>query len=399
MAAKDQVDYWRTRMVKRRSASGKEVSGYCVQILSHGTRRWYNTGSSNKHEAAQRVRDFWVTQLRDHGWPDKEKEPEDSKQNPEELSVGSYLEKAKESGVIDAKTLRDYSRKLRTLAAQAILKLPSSTKGRTHADWYAKVDAVPLRDLTTEEIRNWRRNRIGAAGSDATAVRSAHIACNSIQRSCAALFRPEVATAMEVQFPDDLAWANGKKERLEQTRSPRYVSRIDSSEIFDRAKQQLKNSDPNAYKVIILALGSGLRRSEIDRLRWEDIDSEGCRIHVRSSAHGVTKSISSEGVVHVAPALITELGERGKGWVVCPHKSKPAKPYRADIAMRAATAWLRSQGVVSNCPLHTLRKEFGSVICSRGDIYAASVQLRHSSIQVTRDHYLSPKSWVVMPLE
>ena len=170
MAAKDQVDYWRTRMVKRRSASGKEVSGYCVQILSHGTRRWYNTGSSNKHEAAQRVRDFWVTQLRDHGWPDKEKEPEDSKQNPEELSVGSYLEKAKESGVIDAKTLRDYSRKLRTLAAQAILKLPSSTKGRTHADWYAKVDAVPLRDLTTEEIRNWRRNRIGAAGSDASAA-------------------------------------------------------------------------------------------------------------------------------------------------------------------------------------------------------------------------------------
>lgn len=399
MAGKDQVDYWRIRMVKRRSASGKEVSGYCVQILSHGIRRWYNTGSSNKHEAAQRVRDFWVTQLRDHGWPDKEKEPEDSKQNPEELSVGSYLEKAKESGVIDAKTLRDYSRKLRTLAAQAILKLPSSTKGRTHADWYAKVDAVPLSDLTTEEIRHWRRDRIRAAGTDATAVRSAHIACNSIQRSCAALFRPVIAETVGVEIPPDCAWGNGKKERLEQTRSPRYVSRIDAPTLFATAKSDLKKKDPDAYKVILLALGAGLRRSEIDRLRWDDIDASGCRIHVRSSESGTTKSLSSESAVHVAPDLITELGSRGNGWVVCPKKNKPAKPYRADIAMRAATAWLRGQGVSTNCPLHTLRKEFGSVICSRGDIYAASVQLRHSSIQVTRDHYLSPKQWVVMPLE
>ena len=396
MAAKDQVDYWRTRVVKRRSASGREVSGYCAQILSHGIRRWYNTGSSNKHEAAQRVRDFWVAQLRDHGWPEKETEPESvPDQTP---TIGSYLKAVDTTGAIAPKTLKDYARKLRTLAAHAVLHLPTTTKGRTHADWYAKVDAVPLRDLTTEATRNWRRNRIGAAGSDATAIRSAHIACNSILRSCAALFRPLIAEAIGVEIPPDCAWAHGKKERLEQTRSPRYVSRIDASTLFSSAKTELKKKDPDAYKVILLALGAGLRRSEIDRLRWQDVDTGGYRIHVKSNEAGVTKSLSSEGVVHVAAELIHELGT-GTGWIVSPDKNKPAKPYRADTAMRAATSWLRSQGVQSNCPLHTLRKEFGSVICSRGDIYAASVQLRHSSIQVTRDHYLAPKSWVVMPLK
>ena len=396
MAGKDQVDYWRNRLQKRKAASGKEVSGYCVQILSHGIRRWYNTGSSNKHEAAQRVRDFWVTQLRDHGWPEKESTPESvPDQTP---TIGSYLKAVDTTGALASKTIRDYTRKLRTLAAQAILGLPGNTKGRVLKDWYATVDAVPLSDLTTEAVRNWRRERIRVAGTDATAVRSAHIACNSIQRSCAALFRPVIAETVGVEIPSDCAWGHGKKERLEQTRSPRYVSRIDAPTLFATAKSDLKKKDPDAYKVILLALGAGLRRSEIDRLRWEDVDSEGCRIYVCSSATGTTKSLSSESAVHVSADLITELGERGKGWVVCPRKSKPAKPYRADTALRSATAWLRSQGVQSNCPLHTLRKEFGSVICSRGDIYAASVQLRHSSIQVTRDHYLAPKQWVVMPL-
>lgn len=399
MAGKDQVDYWRSRLVKRRSASGKEVSGYCVQILSHGTRKWYNTGSSNKHEAAQRVRDFWVTQLRDHGWPEKVVSGIKDTEEPKPLTVASYLKAVEASSAIAPKTLKDYARKLRTLAAHGVLHLPTSTKGRTHADWYATVDAVPLNDLTTEAVRNWRRKRIRAAGTDATAVRSAHIACNSIQRSCAALFRPVIAETVGVEIPPDCAWGHGKKERLEQTRSPRYVSRIRAPEIFRDAKIDLKSKHPDAYKVILLALGAGLRRSEIDRLQWDDIDASGCRIHVHSSESGTTKSLSSESAVHVAPDLITELGSRGNGWVVCPKNNKPAKPYRADIAMRAATAWLRGQGVSTNCPLHTLRKEFGSVICSRGDIYAASVQLRHSSIQVTRDHYLAPKSWVVMPLE
>ena len=38
-----------------------------------------------------------------------------------------------------------------------------------------------------------------------------------------------------------------------------------------------------------------------------------------------------------------------------------------------------------------LRKEFGSQICAQAGIFAASVALRHSSINLTREYYLDKK--------
>ena len=56
--------------------------------------------------------------------------------------------------------------------------------------------------------------------------------------------------------------------------------------------------------------------------------------------------------------------------------------------MRALLGWLRSKGVISKTPLHSLRKEFGSLIHARYGLLAASEQLRHGGIGVTARHYL-----------
>lgn len=42
-------------------------------------------------------------------------------------------------------------------------------------------------------------------------------------------------------------------------------------------------------------------------------------------------------------------------------------------------------------PLHELRKEFGSQVCAKYGIYAASRMLRHADIRVTAEHYLDAK--------
>jgi hypothetical protein len=42
-------------------------------------------------------------------------------------------------------------------------------------------------------------------------------------------------------------------------------------------------------------------------------------------------------------------------------------------------------------PLHELHKEFGSQICAKYGIYAASRMLRHADIRVTAEHYLDAK--------
>ena len=61
-------------------------------------------------------------------------------------------------------------------------------------------------------------------------------------------------------------------------------------------------------------------------------------------------------------------------------------------------AWLRNHGVTDRKPLHTLRKEYGSQVCDRYGIYAASRALRHASVAVTAAHYVDKKSKVTSGL-
>jgi integrase len=66
--------------------------------------------------------------------------------------------------------------------------------------------------------------------------------------------------------------------------------------------------------------------------------------------------------------------------------------YRANATFEILTAWLRANGVTAKKPLHELRKELGSLITKEHGIHAASQMLRHSSIQVTANHYVAKKS-------
>jgi len=70
--------------------------------------------------------------------------------------------------------------------------------------------------------------------------------------------------------------------------------------------------------------------------------------------------------------------------------------YRCADELTALVNWLRGKGVVSNTPLHTLRKEYGSQVCARFGIYAAQTALGHSDPKVTAQHYLEPKKRSVL---
>jgi integrase len=69
--------------------------------------------------------------------------------------------------------------------------------------------------------------------------------------------------------------------------------------------------------------------------------------------------------------------------------------YRCQYYFVKLAEWLREKGVKSRTPLHTLRKEFGSQICDREGIYAASRALRHADITMKSEHYVDKKKQVV----
>jgi len=75
-----------------------------------------------------------------------------------------------------------------------------------------------------------------------------------------------------------------------------------------------------------------------------------------------------------------------------PRLSATYRHYRCNKVFESLFSWLRSKGIRSANPLHTLRKEFGSRINDTYGIYAASRALRHADIAITSQHYLDKKS-------
>jgi integrase len=72
--------------------------------------------------------------------------------------------------------------------------------------------------------------------------------------------------------------------------------------------------------------------------------------------------------------------------------------YRAAHTFDRLTTWLRGKGVLAHKPIHTMRKEFGSIINESADIYTASRQLRHSNIATTAAYYADNRKRVAVPV-
>jgi integrase len=147
-----------------------------------------------------------------------------------------------------------------------------------------------------------------------------------------------------------------------------------------------------------------LRRNEIDKLAWSAFRWDEGLIRIEATEHFRAKSHSSEGDVLVDAELIEifrGFHARRKGDFVIESDCAPARAaaydhYRCQRQIRALLAWLRSHGVVSRTPLHTLRKEYGSQINSRFGLTAAQEMLRHANIHSTAAHYVENKQRSVL---
>ena len=74
------------------------------------------------------------------------------------------------------------------------------------------------------------------------------------------------------------------------------------------------------------------------------------------------------------------------------------RQYRCNPIFKRSLAWLRANGLNVSKPIHTLRKEAGSMISTKNGIHAASRFLRHSDIQVTAMHYADHKDRVTVDI-
>lgn len=182
----------------------------------------------------------------------------------------------------------------------------------------------------------------------------------------------------------------------------RYHSRVNTQQLIDEAEQELRYDQPEAYKIFTLALVCGLRVSEIDHLLWESIDLDHCTLHVRTTEFHQLKSEDSEGVLDLSDKFCAYLSEvvqhATDGFVVTVSEEEiaPASAkYRCQRHIDFLISWLRKKGIKEQKPIHTLRKEVGSIIASEEGIFAASRYLRHADIQVTTNFYADNKNKII----
>jgi integrase len=218
-------------------------------------------------------------------------------------------------------------------------------------------------------------------------------------RNAKALFSKKIVRKLgqSVSLPDPLPFSTISTH---DKRSLRYHSRIDVPALFRAAISEL---DQEPLKCFILCVALGLRKKESDTLQWSQIDLERGTVTLEDTDAVKLKSEASGGTV----AIDTELMPLFRGWredvpedlfVLRGNAPRPDSTwayYRAEETHRRLLEWLRAQpGLDVQKPLHTLRKECGSLVAQRHGIHAASRFLRHSDITITSKFYVDDKERV-----
>jgi integrase len=369
--------------------------------------------TANKAAAATKARDIYLN-LITSGWTATlDKFKPGMEVSKEGVTVGEFLEQVKAVSGLKPVTYEIYAKKFRSLVA-GMFKIDGGKAKHDyvnggHKEWFDRVCAVRLDKLTPDRINEWKVRQLKAAIGNPLKLKHTSITIRSILLSSKALFTPEIRKHLTFRLPSPLPF---DAVALPEAGKSRYKSEIDPAVILIAAKRELAegirgeeqpvNPRPELYKIVLLALGAGLRRDEIDKLQWNQILWRKNAIRVETTEHGSTKSAESEADIDVDPGLLqilkTYLPKPGQGSpfvIESPIEPRPESVrnhhYRCNRSFKELVKWLRGKGLKSRNALHALRKEFGSQICSQAGIFAASVALRHSSINLTREYYLDKK--------
>lgn len=407
--AKDNPKYWSKRVV-RRATAGHEAVSFSVRLRHKGHREWFTLDTGNREIAARKAAEIYRRVVA-VGWEQVLREQKQRglgpRSNEAPKTVGEFIEIMEESSGLSASTLCAYISKTVTLVSKIMGIDGGKAKHnhyRRHPDektpnelWRQRIYAVRLADLTAPRITQWRQRALAALRNESVEQEAARNSIISDLRSARSFFAPSNTEGL-VHQPADPRPFTGFKIGTSQVR--RYVSVFSAKEVMAKAREEMASANPSAYIILHLAVLAGLRRGEIDRLKWSQVDFARGVVNVLSSASSRTKTPNSEQGVEVGDDLLALLqgrkGRNGDAFVIAPDCAaigtfKPNWRYRCHSEFKFVIKWLRENGVTTRNPLQALRKEFGSVINRMAGIHAASVSLRHRDIALTAKFYVDSR--------
>ena len=401
---KNDSRYWRSKIFRRVDPRGIESAHYATRIQWRGRRHRFALGTANKEAAAAKAAAIW-RDLTTHGL---EMTLAKHKAQPQAqdtiVSVGEWLAATQRVFTRRPATFGDYARSLRLIVSEIL----AVAKGRARfgrggaSDYRHIIEGAPLAILSARAVREWQIRRVARAAGNPARERAAKISANSLVRQARSLFSPRLVKYLDPKLvPAELPFHGVEFFSRESTR---YQSKLDPAELMQCAVRELA-AEP--LKVFLLALGAGLRRCEIDRLLWRQVDVARGAIRVEVTEAGALKTEDSAGAVQIdeeLSALLRGFRARAKSeYVIEAGKGETAsvpwgRRYRCRAVFAQLNDWLRSQGVTARRAIHELRKEAGSIVATQSGIHAASRFLRHADIAITAAHYADHKERITVPL-
>jgi integrase len=400
--------YWISKVFKAvgiREGKRLESSIWSVRLQHESGRTTFPLDTGNREAAAARARDIYLF-LRANGWEQtlqefKNKSPICESETKSDATLGEFLEELKRVADLKPKTLESYAIAFRTIVSQIFRihggKERFDYRGGGRQKWIARIHAVLLADISPAKVQKWKREFLGRAGADPMKLRTAKTSVNSLIRRSKSLFAPDTTKHLQsIRLPSPLPFAGVS---FEPRVSQRYQSSIDIERLIAAARTELQKDKPELFKAFVLATFCGLRRLEIDRLTWGAFHFDEGLLRIQATQYFSPKSEDSIGDVALEPELVDLFrGYRAKATgefviesVNIPRLDATFENYRAESIFESLIDWLRAKGVNTKTPLHTLRKEFGSLVNQKHGIHAASLALRHANIGVTTLHYVDSR--------
>jgi integrase len=153
--------------------------------------------------------------------------------------------------------------------------------------------------------------------------------------------------------------------------------------------------------LVLLAVSTGLRQSELFGLKWGDVDFAQKTMNVtRSIVYGVVgpcKTESSQKPVPVHPTVLEELGKwrelcrynKSDDWVFASKRHRGRKPIWGQAILRKYIRPVaQSVGIQKRLGWHTFRHTYSTLLRSVGTEFKVMQELlRHSSLRSTLDVY------------
>ena len=447
---KNDLRYWEGRVFLPTYKSNGETLGasvYAVRIQTYGERRNVSLEETSKRKAGKAaLKLYQLVQV--HGWDDGLSEFRGEKpETKSALTLGDYIQEVSATGLISSRTFRIYVRKIRRIAAAiGRVRLPAKLSKNDYVnggakEWQRRIDRIPLADLTNERVGSWRKGFLAPLRNNPAKHHSAVRTANSCIRSAKALFAPKILRALpHLDLPETIPF---REVELQSEKPTPYRSEIGNPEtLLVAAVRDLAGATPEsewqalwkssgqrgkaprpdplgqelaerkawrkhqAFKVLVLGLSAGLRRGEIDRLQWSEVDlqKQTPMISIIPTDCFEPKAKSSGEIPideEMAKLLRQWKKESADRFVVGgaePIVNTDRLHYRADRAHKEAISWLRTKGVTAPKALHALRKEYGSLVCKKAGIHVASKLLRHSDISLTSAVYADGRGAVTSGL-